>query len=80
METHIFQPSDRWQLTYDLALRTRPGYCPATSWRLILCPYVKRFCRESADRQTDGQTDGRTDETDSIISTAEAGGKKVPHF
>ncbi len=41
----------------------------------ILSPYVKRFNCESADELTDRQKDTQKYGTDSMTSTADAGGK-----
>ena len=70
-ENHNFSPGDLdlwpWPLIYDLDHRTWPRYvlgrCPCK----ISCPYNKQFSCKSAHRHTHG--------TDSITSTADAGGK-----
>ena len=53
-----------WPLIYDLDHRTWPICGPGWHIYQISCLCVKWFCRESAD----------TDRTDSITSTADAGG------
>ncbi len=72
-----------WPLIYDLDHRTRPRFHQCQSLYQFWCPYIKRFGRESADYT---QTDRHTNGTDSITSTADAGGNdhvqyfKLPHF
>ncbi len=66
-----------WPLTYDLDHHTWPWYGPGWHTCQISCPCVKRFCLESADRRTHRQTDRHTDRTDSITSTADAGGNEI---
>ena len=62
-----------WPLTYELDHRTWPRYGSGRPACQIPCLYAKRFNRESADRRTDTLTDG----TDSITSTAGAGGNDL---
>ncbi len=72
-----FLTSWLWPLTYDLADQTWPRYGPGKSPCKISCPYVKRFTCESAHRHTDRRTDTHTHGSDSMTSTANAGGNNV---
>ena len=64
-------------MTYDLDHQARLRFYQGQSLYEILCPNVKRFGHESADELTDGNTERRKQGTDSVTSTADAGGKNM---
>ncbi len=62
-----------WPLTYDLDHRTCLRFYQGQP---LWCQYVKWFGRESANELTDRRKDTQKHGTDSITSTADAGGSR----
>ncbi len=83
-----------WPLTYDLDLQTWPRYEPGWPTCKISWPNIKRFSRESNELQTHTHTHTHahtrththtcththTHRTDSITSTADAGGDNIDYL